>query len=41
MILLSKLLVQMEEIARNYNQKTTDAISLTFATICNDAIMNW
>jgi len=31
----------MEEIARNYNQKTTNATSLIFATIYNDAIMNW
>jgi len=41
MTLLAKLLVQMEEIAQNYNQKTSDAISLTFAIIHNDAIMNW
>ena len=41
MTLLAKLPVQMEEITRNYNQKTSDATSLIFAIICNDAIMNW
>jgi len=37
---LAKLPPQME-IACNYNQRASDATSLTFATICNDAIMNW
>jgi len=38
--LLSKLPPQIEEIACSYNQKTKDATSLTFATICNDTILN-
>jgi len=41
MTLLAKLPPQMEEIACNYNQKTIDAMTLTFATIHNNAIINW
>ena len=38
--LLLKLPPQIEEIACSYNQKTKDTTSLTFATICNDTILN-
>ena len=31
----------MEEIVYSYDQKTIDEITLIFATICNNAIMNW
>jgi len=41
MILLAKLPSQIKEIIYSYNQKTIDAMTLTFATICNDAIINW
>lgn len=41
MTLLAKLPPQMKEIACSYNQKTIDMTSLTFVTICNDAIMDW
>jgi len=41
MMLLVRLLSQVEEIAHSYNSKITDATSLTFAAICNDIIINW
>jgi len=31
----------MEEIAQSYNQKLLDALSFSFAAICNDVILNW
>lgn len=40
-ILLSKLPPQIEKIAQSYDWKTIDAMTLTFVTICNNAIMNW
>ena len=41
MTLLAKLLPQMEKIAQSYNQKSLDALSLSFAAIHNDVILNW
>jgi len=41
MTLLAKLPPQIKEIIYSYNQKTINAMTLTFATICNDAIINW
>jgi len=41
MTLFAKLLLQMEEIAWSYNQKSLDTLSLSFAAICNDIILNW
>jgi len=41
MTLLAKLPPQMEEIARSYNQKSSDTLSLFFAAIRNDVILNW
>jgi len=40
MTLLAKLLPQMEEIVQSYNQKSSDALSLSFAAIHNDVILN-
>jgi len=41
MMLLVRLLPQMEEIAHSYNLKIFDATLLTFTAIQNDIIMNW
>jgi len=41
MTLLAKLLLQMKEITQSYNQKSSDALSLSFAAIHNDVILNW
>jgi len=39
--LLAKLWLQIEEIAQSYNQKSFNALSLSFTAICNDVILNW
>jgi len=41
MTLLAKLPLQIEEIAWSYNQKSSDTLSLFFAAIRNDVILNW
>ena len=40
MTLLVKLPLQIKEITCSYNQKTINAITLIFAMICNDAMIN-